>query len=170
LPVSLIRTPCVTCSFVPAAISTQPTPMHCQDKDRSIMPSPETCNSTVRSQSSRLTNSDNGVGPPFMYRSAVSITDLSLLLPLPTLPMNSLYAWALRRLPPSAKNSNSTAHYRHFTASFSPQIHRAVQQTCAPLSRACCLLAWPICTQNSNSTALGAAITCASRLVNPACC
>lgn len=169
MPVSLIRTPCVTCSFVPAAISTQPTPMHWQDKDRSIMPSPETCNSTVRSQGCRLTNSGNGVGPPFMYRSAVSITDLSLLLPLPTLPMNSLYAWALRRLPPSAQRIATILHTLVTSLpQFSPPLHRAVQQTCAPLSRACCLLAH--LHPNSNNTALGAAITGASRLVNPACC
>ena len=133
----------MTCSFVPAAISTQPTPMHWQDKDRSIMPSPETCNSTVRSQGCRLTNSGNGVGSPFMYRSAVSITDLSLLLPLPTLPMNSLYAWALRRLPPSAQRIATILHTLVTSLpQFSPPLHRAVQQTCAP-PQSCMLPASP---------------------------
>jgi hypothetical protein len=42
---------------------TQPTPLHWQDRSRSIMLSPETCNSTVRSQGTCLLQSGNGVAP-----------------------------------------------------------------------------------------------------------
>ena len=85
-------------------------------------------------------------GPHLTYRSAVCITNLSLLLLQSCFPPPrgwNLTPGLCAAFPPrpSAQRIATALHtIVTFTASSSPQMHRAVQQTCAPLSRACCLL------------------------------
>ena len=109
-----------------------------------------------------------------MYRSAVSITDLSLLLPGEIIFTPGLRAAAAVAAATSwAKNSN-----KHCTLS-SPHLllprHNCTvlySKPCARSPQSCICRPLGLSATNSNNTVLGfqgATITDASRLVNPVC-